>query len=115
MVTNKAAGMDATLLRFLDVEADSMERVVKESHSDDHVLEWLDQNARPWTRKEAVQLNHAILAAGQRTREGRDSFERRRRERHPARPEIQYFVDLIEADAGRPIRSRPLDESCYDP
>jgi hypothetical protein len=111
----KTAGMDATLLQFLDVDGDAMERAVKALPADEEVLQWVDRYARRWTREEAVEFNRAILDCGQRTEEERQAFERRRQERYPDRPELCFFVDLIEADAGRPIRARPLSPSCYDP
>jgi hypothetical protein len=110
----KTAGMDATVLEFLAVDADAMEAVVKASPSDVEVLAWVSDNAREWTREDAIALNHEILDSGQRSDEERANFEARRLQRYPERP-LEYYVDLIEADAGRPIRTRPLPPNCYDP
>jgi hypothetical protein len=110
----KTIGMDAILLRFLGVDADAMEATVKSGASDAEVFAWLRANARKWTGEEAIELNHHILDRGQRTEEERSSFEARRLERYPD-VRLEYYVDLIEADAGRPIRQRPLPQSCYEP
>jgi hypothetical protein len=109
----KTAGMDAVLLEFLAVDADAMEAAAK-AGTDAEVFVWVSNNARKWTREEAISLNHAILDSGQRSDDERASFEARRLQRYPDRP-LQYFVDLIESDAGRPIRARPLPDRCYDP
>jgi hypothetical protein len=110
----KTVGMDAALIEFLGVDADVMEAVVKAAPSDVEVLDWISKNARKWTREEAVAHNHAILDSGQRSDDERAGFEARRLQRYPDRP-LQYYVDLSEADAGRPIRTRPLSNCCYDP
>jgi hypothetical protein len=110
----KTAGMDAELIEFLAVDADAMEAAVKAVASDAEVLVWISKNARKWTREEAIAYNHAILDDGQGSDDERARFEARRLQRYPDRP-LQYYVDLIEADAGRPIRSRPLSDCCYDP
>jgi hypothetical protein len=110
----KTVGMDAELVEFLGVDADTMEAAVKAAASDVEVLDWISRNARKWTREAAVAHNHAILDSGQRSDDERARFEARRLQRYPDRP-LQYYVDLIEADAGRPIRTRPLSNCCYDP
>jgi hypothetical protein len=110
----KTVGMDAELIEFLGVGADAMEAAVKSATSDAEVFDWISAHARTWTRQEAVALNHAILDDGQRSDDERAQFEARRLQRYPDRP-LQYYVDLIEADAGRPIRSRPLPARCYEP
>jgi hypothetical protein len=110
----KTVGMDADLIEFLAVDADAMESAVKAAASDAEVLGWISRNARKWTREDAIAHNHAILDSGQRSDDERASFEARRLQRYPDRP-LQYYVDLIEADAGRPIRTRPLPDRCYDP
>jgi hypothetical protein len=110
----KTAGMDAELIEFLAVDADAMESAVKAAASDSEVLNWISKNARKWTRQDAIAHNHAILDSGQRSDDERAQFEARRLQRYPEKP-LQYYVDLIEADAGRPIRTRPLSDRCYDP
>ena len=110
----KTVGMDAEVIEFLAVDADTMEAAVKAANSDAEIFGWIAKHARRWTRQEAIALNHAILDDGQRSEDERQRFEARRLQRYPDRP-LQYYVDLIEADAGRPIRTRPLPDCCYEP
>jgi hypothetical protein len=110
----KTVGMDAEVIEFLGVDADALEAAVKTAASDAEVFDWISMHARKWTRQEAIALNHAILDDGQRSHEERERFEARRLQRYPDRA-LHYYVDLIEADAGRPIRARPLPDRCYEP
>jgi hypothetical protein len=111
----KTVGMDAILLKFLQLDPDAMEAYVKAGHTNAEIYEWVRQNARAYTADEATELNHQILDRGQRSDEERAAFEARREVGFPGRTDLRYFADLIEADEGGEILQRPLPAAAYDP
>jgi hypothetical protein len=111
----KTNGMDAMLLEFLRLDGDALELVVRERPQDSDALAWIRANAREYSAEESLSFNHSILDLGQESDEQRQAFERRRDQRYPGRLDLQYYVDLIEADEGGTIQPRPLRDSFYDP
>ena len=105
-VPNLGKGFDARALTFLDIDYPSIVERVKQGGDDGEVLQWCFQRGRHPSDEEIEIWNEFMRKRGWND-DGSSTLARRKKESgFEARSDILTSFDYIEADEGRPVRSR---------
>ena len=101
-------GFDKYLLDLLTLKGEDLERRVLQGGTDENILQWVKDHARPLSDEEARQWNHRIFTSGPQDEAARGRFQVRLHDIAMKRgiavetlPIVTTWADVIELDEGR--------------
>jgi hypothetical protein len=98
--------MDERLLEFAGITSDQFTAAVKANPTDEGVVAWFRQAAKPHSPTELEQWNRALLRRGPSSPESAERFKKYRDAIDPSRSDITAWSDLQDLEEGRPVPRR---------
>ena len=98
--------MDERLMEFAGVTADQFTAVVKSNPTDEGVIAWFRQVARPHEPAELEEWNRKLLLRGPSSPESMERFKKYRDAVDPSRTDLTAWSDLQDLEEGRTVPRR---------
>lgn len=98
--------MDRRLLDFAGITSDQFTAAVKSDKSDEGVVAWFCEVARPRSTGELEAWNKELLARGPSSLESAQRFKHYREAIDPSRTDITAWADLQDLEEGRTVPRR---------
>jgi hypothetical protein len=104
--------MDERLLEFAGITGEQFTAAVKANPTDEGVVNWLKQNAKPHQPAELEEWNRTLLARGPSSPESAAKFKTYLAAVDPSRTDITAWADLQDLEEGRIVPRRdPASQS----
>jgi hypothetical protein len=98
--------MDIRLLDFVGVTSDQFTAAVKSHPSDEGVVAWFGEVAKPRSTGELAKWNKELLGRGPSSPESAERFKQYRDAIDPSRTDITAWADLQDLEEGRTVPRR---------
>jgi hypothetical protein len=98
--------MDERLMEFSGITADQFTAVVKANPTDEGVVAWFRQVARPREPAEMEEWNRKLLLRGPSSPESMERFKKYRDAIDPSRIDLTAWSDLQDLEEGRSVPKR---------
>ena len=98
--------MDERLLDFAGITSEQFTAAVKANPTDEGVVTWFRQTAKPHQSAEIDAWNQQLLARGPSSPESAERFKKYRDAIDPSRTDITAWADLQDLEEGRPVAQR---------
>jgi hypothetical protein len=95
--------IDDRLLKFAGITSDAFTAAVKSHPTDQGVVAWFLQTAKPREPAEIVAWNQELLASGPRSPESAERFKTYLNAVDPSRTDITAWSDLQDLEEGRAV------------
>ncbi len=104
--------MDERLMEFAGITGERFTAAVKANPTDEGVVNWLKQNAKPHQPAELEEWNRKLLARGPSSPESAAKFKTYLAAVDPSRTDITAWADLQDLEEGRIVPRRdPASQS----
>ncbi len=104
--------MDERLLEFSGLTSEQFTAAVKANPTDERVVSWFQQAAKPHTPVELEEWNQKLLARGPSSPESAKKFKKYLEAIDPSRTDITAWSDLQDLEEGRVVpRREPVHQS----
>ena len=98
--------MDMRLLDFVGITSEQFTAAVQSRESDDGVVAWFGEAAKPHSPGELEEWNKELLARGPSSPESAERFKHYREAIDPSRTDITAWADLQDLEEGRMVPRR---------
>jgi hypothetical protein len=98
--------MDERLMEFAGITSDQFTAAVKSNPTDQEVVAWFQQTARPRDPAELEEWNQKLLQRGPSSPESAMKFKKYLDAVDPSRTDISAWSDLQDLEEGRPVPRR---------
>lgn len=98
--------MDERLMEFAGITSDQFTAAVKSNPTDQEVVAWFQQTARPRDPAELEEWNQKLLQRGPSSPESAEKFKKYLDAVDPSRTDISAWSDLQDLEEGRPVPRR---------
>ncbi len=98
--------MDERLMDFAGITSEQFTEAVKANPTDEGVVTWFRQTAKPYQSAEIDAWNRQLLARGPSSPESAERFKKYRDAVDPSRTDITAWSDLQDLEEGRPVAQR---------
>jgi hypothetical protein len=98
--------MDERLMEFVGITSDQFTTAVKGNSTDERVVKWLEQTAKPHQPAELEEWNQKLLARGPSSPESAARFKKYLAAIDPSRTDITAWSDLQDLEEGRVVPKR---------
>jgi hypothetical protein len=98
--------MDIRLLDFVGITSDQFTTAVKSHRSNEAVVAWFLETAKPRSVDELEEWNKTLLARGPSSAESAERFKLYRDAIDPSRTDITAWADLQDLEEGRTVPRR---------
>jgi hypothetical protein len=95
--------MDERLMEFVGITSDQFTTAVKANSTDEGVVKWLEQTAKPRQPAELEEWNQKLLARGPSSPESAARFKKYLAAIDPSRTDITAWSDLQDLEEGRAV------------
>lgn len=100
--------MDERLMEFAGITHEQFTAAVKATSTDEGVVKWLGQTAKPHQPTELEEWNQKLLARGPNSPESAAKFKKYLAAIDPSRTDITSWSDLQDLEEGRVVPRREL-------
>ena len=98
--------MDERLMEFVGITSEQFTAAVKANSTDEGVVKWLEQTAKPRQSAELEEWNQKLLARGPSSPESAAKFKKYLAAVDPSRTDITAWSDLQDLEEGRAVPRR---------
>lgn len=104
--------MDERLMEFVGITSEQFTAAVKANSTDEGVVKWLEQTAKPHEPAEREEWNVKLLARGPSSPESAARFKQYLAAIDPSRTDITAWSDLQDLEEGRAVPRREPTHRC---
>ena len=98
--------MDKRLMEFSGITSEQFTETVKANPTDDEVVAWFQQKAKPHAPIEVERWNQQLLARGPSSPESASRFKKYLKAIDPSRTDLTAWSDLQDLEEGRVVPRR---------
>ena len=98
--------MDERLMEFVGITSDQFTTAVKANSTDEGVVKWLEQTAKPHQPTELEEWNQKLLTRGPSSPQSAAKFKKYLAAIDPSRTDITAWSDLQDLEEGRTVPKR---------
>ena len=98
--------MDERLMEFVGISSDQFTAAVQSHSTDEGVVKWLEQTAKPHRPVDVEEWNQKLLARGPSSAKSEAKFKKYLAAIDPSRTDIRAWSDLQDLEEGRLVPKR---------
>jgi hypothetical protein len=104
--------MDERLMDFVGITGEQFTAAVKANSTDEGVVKWLEQTAKPHEAADLEEWNQQLLARGPSSHDSAARFKKYLATIDPSRTDITAWSDLQDLEEGRVVPRRDPAHRC---